>query len=109
MATQKLYDKFHDFIIPPNSNLIEALHVLEDTNNQTTEKGVGIPDTLLHARFVRVLPDEHGHGKAMLQAIDKESRPGRDHPYGRHAVLHPAPEEGVAAVVPAARASFLPE
>ena len=34
MAAQKLYDKFHDFIIPPNGNLIEALHTLEDTNNR---------------------------------------------------------------------------
>ena len=34
VATEKLYDKFHDFIIPPNSSLIEALHALEDTNNQ---------------------------------------------------------------------------
>ena len=35
---------------------------------------------------------------------NQESRPGRDHPYGRHAVVHPAPEEGFAAIVPAARA-----
>ncbi|CAN0078075.1 unnamed protein product, partial [Ascophyllum nodosum] len=33
VATQTLYDKFHDFTIPPNSNPIEALHALEDTNN----------------------------------------------------------------------------
>ena len=26
MATQKLYDKFHDFTITPDSNPIEALH-----------------------------------------------------------------------------------
>ena len=33
------------------------------------EKGVGIPDTLLHTRFVRALPDEYGHVKATLQAM----------------------------------------
>ena len=50
-ATQKLYDKFHNFTIPPNGNPIEALHALEDTNNQMAEKGMGIPDTFLHACF----------------------------------------------------------
>ena len=59
-ATQNLYDKFHDFTIPPNSNHIEALHALEDTNNQMDEKEMGIPDTFVHARFVRALPDEYG-------------------------------------------------
>ena len=34
VTSQKLFDKFHDFIIPPNNNPIEALHALEDTNNQ---------------------------------------------------------------------------
>ena len=34
VATQDLYDKFHDFTIPTNSNPIESLHALEDTNNQ---------------------------------------------------------------------------
>ena len=66
------------------------------------EKEVGIPDAFLHARFVRALPDEYGHVKVEL-------RPGRDHTYGRHAVLYPAPEKEVAAVVPAARASVLLE
>ena len=66
VATQKLYDKFHDFSIPPNSNPIEALHALEDTNEQMAEKGMGIPDTFLHARFVRALPDEYSHVKATL-------------------------------------------
>ena len=50
------------------------------------EMGVGIPDTFLHAcLFARRLIS-----MAMLRhaAGDKESRPGRDHPYGRHAVLH---------------------
>ena len=41
VATQKLYDKFHDFTIPPNINPIEVLHALEDTNNQMAEKGMG--------------------------------------------------------------------
>ena len=68
VATQKLYDKFHDFTIPPNGNPIEALRALEDTNNQMTEKGMGIPDTSLHARFVRALPDEYSHVKTTLQA-----------------------------------------
>ena len=67
-------DKFHDFTIPPNSNPIEALHALEDTNNQMAEKWMGIPDTFLHARFVRVLPDEYDHLKATLQAIKNRNR-----------------------------------
>ena len=107
VATQKPYNKFHDFTIPSNSNPIEALHALEDTNNQMTEKGMGIPDTFLHARFVRALPDEYGHVKATLS--NDESRPGRDHTYGQHAVLHSSPKEGVAVVVLAARASVLLE
>ncbi|CAN0121211.1 unnamed protein product, partial [Ascophyllum nodosum] len=74
VATQKLYDKFRNFTIPPNSNPVKALHTLEDTNNQMTEKGMGIPDTFLYARFVRALPDEYGHVKATLQAIKKRDR-----------------------------------
>ena len=73
-ATQKLYDKFHGFTIPPNGNPIEALHALEDTNNQMVEKGMGIPDNFLHARFVRELPDEYDHVKAMLQAMTNRDR-----------------------------------
>ena len=68
-TTQKLCDTFHDFAIPPNSNHIETLHALEDTNNQMAEKGMGIPDTFLYARFVCALPDEYGHVKATLQAV----------------------------------------
>ena len=74
MTTQKLYDKFHDFTIPPKSNPIKALHALEDTNNQITEKGVEIPDTSLHAPFVRALPDEYGQVKATLQAMKNRDR-----------------------------------
>ena len=74
MATQKLYDKFYDFTIPPNSNPIEAVHVLEDTNNQMAEKAIGIPDTFLHARFVRTLPDEYSNVKATLQAMKNRDR-----------------------------------
>ena len=56
VATQKSYDKFHYFDIPPNSNPIEALHTLEDTNNQMAEKGIGIPDTfLMRVLFARCL------------------------------------------------------
>ena len=69
VVTQKLYEKFRDFTIPPKSNPIEALHALEDTNSQMAEKGMGISDTFLHARFVRALPDEYGRVKATLQAI----------------------------------------
>ena len=58
VATQKLFYKFHDFTIPPNGNSIEALHALEDTNNQMTEKGMGILDTFLHVRFVRALAQQ---------------------------------------------------
>ena len=42
VATQKLYDKFRDFTIPPNGNSIEAFHALKDMNNQMAEKGMGI-------------------------------------------------------------------
>ena len=74
MATQKLYDKFNAFTTPPNSNPIDALHALENTNNQMAEKGMGIPDTFLHTRFVRALPDEYGHVEVMLQAIKNRDR-----------------------------------
>ena len=73
-ATQKLYDKFHNFTILPNGNPIEALHALEDTNNQMAEKEMGTPDTFLHTRFVRVLLDEYGHVKATLQATKNRDR-----------------------------------
>ena len=69
VTTQKLYDKFYDFTIPPNGNLIEALHALEDTNNQMAEKGTEIPATFLHARFICALPDEYGPVKATMQAM----------------------------------------
>ena len=74
MVTQKLCDKFHDFTIPPNGNPIEALYALEDTNNRMAEKGMGIPDTFLHVRFVRALPDEYDHIKATLQAMKHHDR-----------------------------------
>ena len=41
MATQRLYNKFHKFAIPPHSNPIAALHDLKDMNNQMCEKGIG--------------------------------------------------------------------
>ena len=74
MATVKLYYKFHDFIITPNGNSIGALHELKDTNNEMAEKGMGIPDTFLHVRFVLVLPDEYGHVQATLQAMKDRDR-----------------------------------
>ena len=73
-ATQNLYDKFHDFTIPPNSNHIKALHALEGTNNQMDDKGMGISDTFLDARFVRALPGEYGVVKATLQAMKNRDR-----------------------------------
>ena len=75
MATQRLYEKFHEFAIPPHSNPIAALHDLEDINNQMHEKGIGrIPDAVLHARFVRALPDEYSLVKEMLQAMKNRDR-----------------------------------
>ena len=75
VATQHLFDKFHEFSIPQNSNPISALHVLENINNQTEEKGMGrIPDTVLHARFVRALPAEYDHAKETLQLMKKLDR-----------------------------------
>ena len=38
------------------------------------EKGVEIPDTFLHARFVLALPDEYGHVKVTLQAMKNRDR-----------------------------------
>ena len=70
MVTQPLYDEFHEFAIPPHSNPIAAFHDLEDINNQMCEKGIGrIPDTVLHARFIRALPDEYSLVKETLQSI----------------------------------------
>ena len=75
VATQRFYDKFHEFAIPPHSDHIAALHDLEDTNNQMHEKGIGrIPDAVLHARFVRALPDEYSLVKEMLQAMRNRDR-----------------------------------
>ena len=75
MATQRLYDKFHEFAIPPHSDPIAALHDLEDINNQMHEKGIGrIPDAVLHARFVRALPDEYSLVNEMLQAMKNRDR-----------------------------------
>ena len=74
VATQKLYNRFHGSTIPLNSNSIEALHALEDTNNQMAEEGMGIPDTFLYARFVRVLPDEYSNVKTTLQAMKNRDR-----------------------------------
>ena len=75
VATQRLYDKFHEFAIPPHSDPTAALHDLEDTNNQMHEKGIGrIPDAVLHARFVRALPDEYSLVKETLQAMRNRDR-----------------------------------
>ena len=75
VATQRLYDKFHEFAIPPHSDPIAALHDLEDTSNQMHEKGIGrIPDAVLHARFVRALPDEYSLVKKTLQAMRNRDR-----------------------------------
>ena len=75
VATQRLYDKFHEFAIPPHSDPIAALHDLEDINNQMHEKGIGrIPEAVLHARFVRALPDEYSFVKETLQAMKNRDR-----------------------------------
>ena len=75
MATQHLFGKFHEFSISQNSNPIAATHALEDTNNQMKGKGMGrIPETVLHARFVRALPVEYDHAKETLQSIKTGDR-----------------------------------
>ena len=75
VATQRLYDKFHEFTIPPHSDPIAALHDLEDINSQMHEKGIGrIPEAVLHARFVRALPDEYSLVKETLQAMKNRDR-----------------------------------
>ena len=75
MATQHLFDKFHEFSIPQNGSPIAALHALEDINNQMEEKGIGrTPDTVLHARFVRTLPAVYDNAKESLQSLKKRNR-----------------------------------
>ena len=74
VAAQKLHDEFHDFTIPPNGNPTETFHALKDTNSRMAEKGMIIPDTFQHARFVRALRDEYGHVKATLQAMKYRDR-----------------------------------
>ena len=58
VATQYLFDKFHEFSIPQNSNPIVALHAFEDINNQIEEKGADGSLTLSYTRVlsVRCLP-----------------------------------------------------
>ncbi|CAN0455140.1 unnamed protein product, partial [Ascophyllum nodosum] len=75
VATQHLFDKFHEYSITQTSNLIAALHAFEDINNQMEKKGMGrIPDTVLRARFVRALPAEYDHAKEALQSIKNRGR-----------------------------------
>ena len=75
MATQRLYDKFHEFAIPPHSNPIAAIHDLEDINNRMYEKGIGRnPETVLHASLVRALPDEYSLVKETLQSMKNRDR-----------------------------------
>ena len=105
MATQKLYCKFHGFTILPKGNPIEAPHALQDKNNRIAEKGMGIPDTFTHARFVCALPDEYGHIKATLQAMKNRDRAEIIRMVRtRYSTL--PPETRVAAIVPAARSSI---
>ena len=87
MATQRLYDKFHEFPIPPHSNPIAALHDLENINNQIYENAIGrIAHTVLYERFVLALPDEYSPLKGN-SAVHEKQRSGRDHPHGKHAFL----------------------
>ena len=75
VVTQYLFDKFHEFSIPQNSNPIAPLHAFEEINSQMEEKGMGrIPDTVLHSRFVRALPAEYDHAKERLQPIKNRDR-----------------------------------
>ena len=75
VATEHLFDKFHEFSIPQNSNHIAALHAFEVINNQMGEKGMGeIPDTVLHARFARALSAEYDHAKETLQSRKNQDR-----------------------------------
>ena len=75
VATQKLFDQFHDFVIPPNSNPVTALHNLESLNTLMGEKGMeSLPDTFLHARFVRALPEEYSNTKETLQSMKNRTR-----------------------------------
>ena len=101
MATQHLFDEFHDFSIPQSSNPIAALHALEDKNSQMEEKGMGrIPDTVLHARFVRAAC----RVKLCIRNTTNGEKlgQGRDQSRGQHAVFQPTPKELGAALVPTA-------
>ena len=96
VATQRLYDKFHEFTIPPHSDPIAALHDLEDTNNQMHEKGIGrIPDAVVHARFVRALPDEYSLVKETLQAMKNRDRDEIIRMVNTHEVLLKKEQQGV--------------
>ena len=75
VAAQHLFDMFHDFSIPQNSNPTAALRALEDINNQIKEKWMGrIPDTVLHERFVHAVPAEYDHAKEKLQSMKTRDR-----------------------------------
>ena len=96
VATQNLFDKFHEFSMPQNSNPIAALDALKNINNQMEEKETGrTPDTVVHARFVR--------GPCKINTtINEKPGQGRNHPRGEHAVLQPTPKDGGEALVPTA-------
>ena len=75
VASQHLFDKFHEFSMPQNRNPIAVLHALEDINNQMQKKEMGrIPDTVPNARFVRALPAEWDHAKETLQSMKNRDR-----------------------------------
>ena len=53
----------------------EVFESLENINNQMYEKGIGrIPKTVLHARFVRALPNEYSLAKETLQSMKNRDR-----------------------------------
>ena len=105
VATQKLHDKFHYFTISPTATpLRHFMHQMTPTTKWLRRGWKSLTPSCTRVLFARCLSMAISRRDA---AGNEEPQSGRDHPYGRHAVLHPAPEEGVAAVVPTARASVL--
>ena len=65
-----------------------------------------IPDLVLHARFVRALPDEYAHVKETLLSMKEQNRAKIVRMIGAR-FSNFTPEKEGAAIVPAARTSVL--
>ena len=75
MATQRLYNKFHEFAIPPHSNPIATLHDLKDINNQMYEKGIGWIPTPQIFGFNHLEPKPLPEGRTRVFVASGPRRP----------------------------------